>query len=204
MHAHAGLIGPNAVTRLAEALAAQVGSERTASIFGEAGQAKLLAAPPEKMVDEQIVTALHVAMRHQLDTPQALRASTRAGELTADYLLANRIPRPVQALLRVLPAMLAARLLVLAIGRHAWTFAGSGQFAALFLPHALGKGAPHLRFSITGCLVCRGAEASQPACAYYAATFERLFRKLVHRGANVVESRCEACGDSSCEFDIRW
>ena len=64
MHAHAGLIGPNAVTRLAEALAAQVGSERTASIFGEAGQAKLLAAPPEKMVDEQIVTALHVAMRH--------------------------------------------------------------------------------------------------------------------------------------------
>ena len=64
--------------------------------------------------------------------------------------------------------------------------------------------APRLRFSITGCLVCRGAEASQPACAYYAATFERLFRKLVHRGANVVESRCEACGDSSCEFDIRW
>lgn len=202
MHANAGLIGPNAVTRLAEALDAMVGSEHTASIFGEAGQSYFLARPPTEMVDERAVTALHVAMRHQLDPARATAACRRAGELTADYLLANRIPRPVQGLLKLLPATLAARVLVAAIGRHAWTFAGSGAFSARFQPRAAGRA--RLRFRIEGCLVCRRVSAKEPACEYYAATFERLFRTLVHRDAAVRETRCEACGDPACEFDIRW
>jgi len=27
---------------------------------------------------------------------------------------------------------------------------------------------------------------------------------LVHRGAVVQETACEACGDAECRFEIRW
>ncbi len=42
--------------------------------------------------------------------------------------------------------------------------------------------------------------ATAPLCDYYAATFERLFRALVHPRAVVVETACEACGADAC----RW
>jgi divinyl protochlorophyllide a 8-vinyl-reductase len=204
MHGSAGRIGPNAVIRLAEALVAQVGAERTVAIFREAGQSQYLDAPPAEMIDERVVTALHAALRHRLDAPQAARASIRAGELTADYLLAKRIPRLVQAVLKVLPATPAARILVAAIGRHSWTFAGSGTFTVRFRPRPRHVLAPRLQFSIAGCPVCRGASAAEPACAYYAGTFERLFRELVHSGTSVVESQCQATGAPACLFDVRW
>jgi divinyl protochlorophyllide a 8-vinyl-reductase len=156
------------------------------------------------MIDERVVTALHAALRLRLDAPQAARAALRAGELTADYLLANRIPRPVQAVLRVLPATPAAHVLVAAIGRHAWTFAGSGTFTVRFRPRPRHVLAPRLQFSIDGCPVCSGASAAEPACAYYAGTFERLFRELVHPGTSVVESQCQAAGAPACVFDVRW
>jgi hypothetical protein len=60
----------------------------------------------------------------------AAEVARSAGRRTADYLLAHRIPKPVQALLKALPARLAARVLLSAIARHAWTFAGSGVFSA--------------------------------------------------------------------------
>jgi divinyl protochlorophyllide a 8-vinyl-reductase len=204
MHGSAGRIGPNAVTRLAEALGAQVGAKRTAAIFREAGQAHFLDAAPDEMVDESSVTALHRAMRHQLDGTHAARASARAGELTADYLLANRIPGVIQSILKALPATPSARILVAAIGRHSWTFAGSGAFSAQFRPRPRHVLMPRLQFTIAGCPVCRGATLKDPACAYYAATFERLFRTLVHARASVVESQCQGCGAPACLFDVRW
>jgi divinyl protochlorophyllide a 8-vinyl-reductase len=204
MQDNTGRIGPNAVIRLAEALGAQVGGERTAAVFGEAGQAAYLETPPADMVDERVVTALHLAMRRRLDGPEATRASIRAGELTAEYLLANRIPRPVQAVLKVLPATAAARILVSAIGKHSWTFAGSGTFSVQFRPRPRHVLAPRLQFSIAGCPICHGATLREPSCAYYAATFERLFRTLVHGQASVVESQCQGCGASACLFDVRW
>jgi len=204
MHGSAGRIGPNAVIRLAEALGVEVGAERTAEIFREAGQAQFLDRPPAEMVDERIVTALHVALRRRLDGPQAQRASLRAGEFTADYLLAHRIPRAAQAVLKVLPSTPAARMLVAAIGRHAWTFAGSGTFSVRFRPRPRHVLAPRLQFSIEGCPVCHGASRAEPVCAYYAGTFERLFRELVHAGTSVVESQCQATGAPACVFDVRW
>jgi divinyl protochlorophyllide a 8-vinyl-reductase len=48
----------------------------------------------------------------QLGPRLAAEVSGHADRLTGDYLLANRIPWPVQALLHLLPAVLAARVLV--------------------------------------------------------------------------------------------
>nr|AAP73429.1 4-vinyl protochlorophyllide reductase [Rubrivivax gelatinosus] len=84
------------------------------------------------MVDEAEVRRLHGVLRESLGPAAAREIAHAAGVRTADYLLARRIPKPVQALLKVLPAPLAARVLLTAIGRNSWTFAGSGQFSYVF------------------------------------------------------------------------
>lgn len=189
-------IGPNAITQVAAALDARVGSQRSAGVFEAAGLSRYRAAPPAAMVPESEVTALHRALRESLAADEREAVCREAGELTGAYLLAHRIPRPVQALLKVLPAAVASRILLAAIARHAWTFAGSGRFTV-----ARGD---RLLLSIEGCALCRGAAAERPDCGYYAATFERLFRTLVSPGSRVREVACEACGAPACRFEVRW
>ncbi|PWS39034.1 bacteriochlorophyll 4-vinyl reductase [Falsiroseomonas bella] len=188
----AGRIGPNAVTRLAEAL----GPAEAPGIFAAAGLSHRLVDPPGRMVPEAEVTALHRAARRLLGEAEAERAAREAGRLTALYLLANRIPRPLQAVLKRLPAGLAARILTGAIGRHAWTFAGSGRFRVL-------PGRP-MRLEVAGGPIPRAGEADHPVCGYYAATFETLFRALVSPRTQVAEVACEAMGAPACVFELRW
>jgi divinyl protochlorophyllide a 8-vinyl-reductase len=192
----AGRIGPNAITRVAEVLPAHVGSERTAALFGRAGLAHYLRQPPEAMVDEAEVRRLHGALREQLGAAEAAAVARAAGTRTADYLLARRIPKPVQVLLKALPAPMAARVLLAAIGRNAWTFVGSGRFQA--------RAGDPVVLTVQGNPLCRGLASDAPACDFYAATFLRLFRVLVHPRSQVREVACEACGDAECRFEIRW
>lgn len=196
----AGRIGPNAITRVAEVLALRAGRPLAAEIFGRAGLSAYLREPPQAMVDETEVRRLHGALRETLGDAASRQVSREAGRHTADYLLARRIPRPVQALLQRLPARLAAQLLLMAIARHAWTFAGSGRFDA---SAPLWPGRPVL-LTIRGNPLCRDLRTAAPACDYYAATFERLFGVLVHPASRVLEIACEACGDAECRFEIRW
>jgi divinyl protochlorophyllide a 8-vinyl-reductase len=209
-----GRIGPNAVTRLAEALDELAGAPVTDAVFGAAGLLRYRQAPPSTMVDEAVVTALHAALRNSLAPTDAATVALRAGSLTGEYLLANRIPAPVRALLRALPAPWAARLLVRAMAQHAWTFAGSGAFSAVVLsgrsgsvvtarPEA-GSGHPRLRLAVSNCPLCRGATAPAPVCDYFAATFERLFTALVSSSATVRETDCQATGASACRFEVSW
>lgn len=191
-----GRIGPNAITRLAEALRLDVGEEATNSLFGAAGLRGYLAHPPEHMVDEQEVARLHRALRESYAGDDARRLSRIAGTRTGDYLLAHRIPKPVQALLKCVPASLACRVLLSAIMKHAWTFAGSGTFSAQ-------HGNPTI-LTIHDNPMCRGVQHRDPQCDYYAATFERLFRVLVSPRARVTETQCEACGAVACTFELDW
>jgi len=191
-----GRIGPNAITRVAEALLEEVGTETRRDIFASAGLEGCLRDPPQHMVDEQDVMALHAVLRARLAPEQVRRVNRDAGVRTGAYLLARRIPGPVQKLLRILPAPLAARALVAAIRRHAWTFAGTAHFSAR-------SGRP-VSFTLAGCPLCRGARTDGPCCDFYAACFEHLFRTLVHRRAAVRETACAAAGDAHCRFDVRW
>jgi divinyl protochlorophyllide a 8-vinyl-reductase len=195
-HVGSARIGPNAITQLAAALEARLGPARTAGVFEAAGLGRYRAAPPAAMVPESEVTDLHRALRAALDPDEREAVCRDAGERTADYLLAHRIPRPVQRILRLLPARLASRALLAAISRHSWTFAGSGRFG-------VEPGNP-LLLSIRGCALCRGASVDAPDCAYYAATFERLYRVLVSPRARAREVDCEARGATACRFEIRW
>jgi divinyl protochlorophyllide a 8-vinyl-reductase len=195
--AAAARIGPNAISRVIDALRADGGEAMAHDVLASVGLARYLRAPPEQMVAEAEVARLHQALRRDLLPARAQRVARLAGAATGDYLLAHRIPKPVQALLRLLPAPLACRLLLAAIRRHAWTFAGSGRFVAV-------AGRP-ARLAITGNPLCRDAPRSAaPQCDYYAATFERLFRVLVHPRSTAVEVACEARGDDACRFEIGW
>ena len=196
MTALAGRIGPNAITRVSEVMLPRLGAAVTAGIFDRAGLSSYLADPPEQMVDEVEVSRLHCAMREALGAEQACDLAFEAGGRTGDYLLANRIPQPVQRVLKWLPAGLAARVLLVAIRRHAWTFAGSGEFIAR-------SGRPVV-MTIRHNPLCAGVCADAPACAFYSATFERLFRALVHPRATVRETACEAMGAPACVFEIIW
>jgi divinyl protochlorophyllide a 8-vinyl-reductase len=102
-------------------------------------------------------------------------------------------------LLRRLPAALAARVLLAAIRRNAWTFVGSGRFNA----DAGGLRGPVL-LTVQDNPLCRGLRLAVPACDFYAATFGELFAALVHPDAVVREVACEAMGDPACRFEIRW
>ncbi|MFQ3623671.1 MAG: bacteriochlorophyll 4-vinyl reductase [Acetobacteraceae bacterium] len=195
--AHAlGLVGPNAITRFAEALRERCGDETTSRVFAEAGLADRLASPPETMVAEGEVLALHRAARALLARGDYEWVARDAGERTARYILANRLPGAVRLLLRRLPPALAAPLLARAIARHAWTFAGSGRFRV--------ERGPPLAFVLADGPLGGGLRSDSPACGYFVATFEGLFRALVHPEAEVVERACQAMGAPACVFTVAW
>ncbi|MCG5498580.1 bacteriochlorophyll 4-vinyl reductase [Ectothiorhodospira variabilis] len=189
-------IGPNSITRMAQALRHQHDEPLTTRIFEAAGLTDHLTHPPTTMVDERDVTALHRALREALSPEQAAAVSLEAGHLTGDYLLANRIPKPVQSILKLLPAGPSSRILLKAIERNAWTFTGSGQFQ---VSHR-----PNLTLTITNSPLCRDAQSAHPVCDYYAGTFQRLFQVLVHPETRVTETQCAAAGVAHCVFEVRW
>ena len=192
--ADGGRIGPNAVIRLAEALDALESRAVTVRLFNAAGFGAHAVTPPDTMVLEGEVAALHRQLRSELGPKRAESVSWIAGARTADYLLANRIPGPVQRLLKLLPRRLAAFILLKAIGAHAWTFAGTGRFGwSLRRPITL---------HFENCALCRGEHQAAPCCGYYAATFERLFRELIDADTTVTETECIATGGRACRFEV--
>jgi divinyl protochlorophyllide a 8-vinyl-reductase len=189
-------IGPNAVTQLIAALAESAPMRQTASLFATAGVSDWLGAPPERMVDERPVARLHQTVRGTLAADQAVALLQRAGRLTADYLLHNRIPRPAQLLLKMLPRAWAARLLVTAIAAHAWTFVGSGQFSA-------GVRGRMVTIEIANNPLCAGESSTLPVCVWHEAVLQRLFSLLVSRHTQVRETDCAAQQGDVCRFEVR-
>ncbi|GAB4478103.1 MAG: hypothetical protein OHK0018_09090 [Erythrobacter tepidarius] len=123
---------------------------------------------PRDVVDE--IQALRLHRWLSLRVPMGCYAiAEEAGARTADYIIAKRIPPAVVWLLRHLPALLAAPVLMAAIRKHAWTFAGAG----VFVPRAA-----------WGFTTDRSAAEDiiplpDSLFHWYAAVFTRLYRCLV-------------------------
>lgn len=183
-------IGPNAILQLVPVLDHAIGNRARRGLFVEAG---VTLPPPEAgMLPETEVVRLHQSVWFWLPTlaPDMLR---QAGLATGDYILANRIPALAQRTIRLMPAALAARVLAKAIAKHAWTFAGSGQFKVeSFRP---------LTVSIRHNPLATGT-AAHASCHWHAAVFERLFSRLVWPAVMVSETCCCAAGDAVCRFTI--
>ena len=189
-------VGPNAIIRVAEALEALHGPDVARSVFVRAGLPGWLDWPPSAMVPEADVAALHRALLAELGEPEARAVAGAAGRRTAAYLLANRIPAPVRLVLRLLPAGPSARLLLRAIGRHAWTFCGSGSFAA--------EQGSLVVVTITGGPLRAAGPAAPGVAAYYAATFQALFRALVHPRTTVAALQRATEATAACSFALSW
>lgn len=191
-------IGPNAIVRMVEALVAVDGEAAAKRLLDAAALGHYAMAPPTAMVAEDEVARLMAEVARRHDPGRAGTIGWIAGQRTGDYLLANRIPQASQRVLRHLPAALAARVLLPAIGRHTWTFAGSAEVR-------LSAGNP-VRIVLRDCVLCRGIArpAPGPCCSFYGGTFERLFRELVHEGSRVREIACIATGGPACIFEIAW
>ena len=194
MHAgdlHAGRIGPNAVTQTVAALRARLGDVFALETLRSA-TGRTLETLPEAMVPEEEANALMAAVRATCGETEGAALLRDAGVRTAAYLLANRIPVPAQWVIRALPQGLGMRLLLAAVSKHAWTFAGTGRFTYRV-------GSPTvLRFA--DCAICRGHHTASVACDYYAATFETLLRTLVDDRTRVREVECSAAGGTECRF----
>ena len=165
-------------------------------VFAAAGLQRHLDAPPREMVDELEVALLHRTLVAQLGAGGARDISQLAGRLTGDYLLAHRIPLAAQRGLGVLPRRVAARLLTIAIARHAWTFAGSGQFSYRFVPFP--------RLQLARSPLCRLLQLPEPACHYFSATFARVYGAILRTEVTAEEVACSATGAPACVFELRW
>lgn len=181
-------VGPNAIIQIAATLRAEGGEAAAARVFEAADLLPLLGAPPERMVAQDIAASLHTALRRIMPPDAGERIAMDAGRRTADYLLMNRIPRPAQWAMRVLPPGPAARILLRSMAANAWTFAGTGQVHT-------SPGNPCI-------LEIADNPLAQPGCPWHRGVFEQLFRALVHPGARVHHSTCCAVGALACRFEI--
>ncbi len=195
----AALVGPNAVTRLAEALRAQGGETVTQGLFRSIGRSAWLAAPPTSMLPAAEVARLHRAVRDTLGPTSAAAVLADAGRRTATYLLAQRIPTPARWLLARLPRWLATRVLLTMLRRNAWTFGAKGRFGA--------TGGSRPALIIVGnplCAPAPGQPGDAPVCAWHEAVFETLFQAVVSPAAHVHEISCIAQGDAECRFEVTF
>lgn len=180
-------VGPNAIIQLAGALGDRLGEQAVRDLFTHVGLQHMLIDPPAEMVDQRAVADLYEALFARFPGTAAAVAG-EAGARTADYILAHRIPWFAKALLRALPARLAAPLLLGAIGRNAWTFAGTGRFSAR-------RGSPLV-------IEIANNPLAMPNGVWHVAVFEGLFRALVSPRMTVRQRHCCHEGAPVCRFEI--
>lgn len=185
-------IGPNAVIQTGQALSALYGVGAARLIFESAGLGRHLEAPPTAMIDEREPVALFAAIRAMLPPTEADRVLAEAGYRTAHYILDHRIPPLARKTLPKLHPALASRLLVSAISRHAWTFAGSGVFRGRVMDWTK----PRVRLEIVG------NPLATPGCPWHGAVFQRLFGTLCGFTATARHLECCASGGNRCVTEL--
>jgi divinyl protochlorophyllide a 8-vinyl-reductase len=181
-----GRIGPNAVIQTTAALRDFEGQAKTDEVFASAGLGRYLEAPPEEMIDEREAADLFAAVYRLLPRERADAVAREAGTRTGDYILAHRIPKAAQTVLRLLPRGIAGRLLLAAIAKHAWTFAGSG---AATRPKPM-------------TLAIADNPIAMPDCVWHTAVFTRLFARIVDPRAEVHHTSCCCAGAPACVFTM--
>jgi divinyl protochlorophyllide a 8-vinyl-reductase len=185
-------IGPNAILQLVPVLQDAAGPDFTSHVLAMAGVFEL-PDPAAGLIDEAPAARLHQAMR--IEMPEVAPMLAReAGWRTGGYILDHRIPKKVQALLRLMPVRLSVPMLAKAIEKHAWTFCGSGVFSLVQTWPAT--------FEIADNPVVRGERSDVPLCHWHAAVFERLFSSLCGSDWRCIETQCCAQGAKACRFEM--
>lgn len=179
------LIGPNAVLQMAWAMEATIGAAAAREVLEVAGIDALPSG--EAMICEGQALRLHhaLAMLHPA-AAEDIAAAAAVG--TAEYIIAHRIPRFAALALRWLPAPIAARLLMRAIERHAWTFVGAGAFTVT----------GPWNFTIDRSQADDRTAPPDTLFHWYAAVFARLYSRLVR-----ASSGCTGAAPDP-RYPLRW
>ncbi len=187
-------IGPNVVLQLIPAAIGMGFGERLKAIFKTARFEEWWSSPPHEMIAAKDASILFGAIHNAFSSKEAEALLARAGQMTADYLLANRIPKPAQFILRFMPRRLAVQILSKAIAKHAWTFAGAGRFKARITPS--------IHFEITDNPLCANLQTATPSCHWHAAVFQRIFGSIFNAPVRVTEIECAGVSGRVCRFEI--
>ncbi len=159
-------IGPNSIIQTAQSLIDHCGIEVKNKLLDQAGLSKYISELPSEMVSE---TEFHAFVQVLLEDQGKLMTAEilqDSGERTAVYLLKNRIPGFFQTIVKPLPNKLGLKMLLFAISKNAWTFAGSGQFSY----HISNES--YIKVVVT--------HSSNAAVAnFYFGTFKRLLGELI-------------------------
>lgn len=182
-------VGPNAIIQMRTVLCERLGEDAARRVFCQAGLERDFAAPPTEMVREETAADLFQAVFRELPRPVADDIARQAGQRTAGYILAHRIPHLAQIALQRLPVFLARRMLLSAIARNAWTFAGSGEVS--------------VKRSAPSAIEIHQNPLAVPGCVWHTAVFETLFRTLVTSEIVVKQTRCCSEGSGVCRFELR-
>lgn len=182
-----GRIGPNAVIHLGHAVTDRLGRDAAERLYRAAGQLHLLREPPEGMVDEALPARLF-AVLWRMHPDIAPELAWDAGRRTADYVIAHRIPRAARLVFAIAPRQIGTRLLLQAIARNAWTFAGSGHCETEF-----GE-CPSIKITNNPLIM--------PGGLWHAAVLQRLFERLVASGTEVQHTSDSDPQTRHCRFDI--
>jgi len=190
------LMGSNAMAHIIKTMEDNFGTGETIDFFIASRLSQYLSHPLAGRVHEEDVCRIHQHLIETYGLSHAKTLSWQAGQKSADYLLKNKISKPLRFILKRLPIRWSITLLLREISNHAWTFVGSGVFTYQVFKS--------ITFYIESNPICRGIRASEPICDYYAAIFEGLFKNLIHPSIVVKELGCEAQGDPSCSFSVKW
>jgi divinyl protochlorophyllide a 8-vinyl-reductase len=185
-------IGPNSIIRTVEALTDLFGVPYTHNLLCAGGYPDLMDNLPTTMIPEEEFLALITMLVEQIGSEQTAHILRRAGELTAGYLLANRIPKPFQTLLTYVSPTIGLNLLLVAIKKSAWTFAGSGKFSFVGSTPA------------TIIIANQHATAIIPheICSFYNGTFETIFQTLIDTQTHVEKLVGPGSGEFRCVYRV--
>ncbi|MEM9108076.1 MAG: bacteriochlorophyll 4-vinyl reductase, partial [Pseudomonadota bacterium] len=169
---HHACVGPNAVLQLVGVLREQEEKNLAERVFAAADLTFLLYRPPKSMIDERIPKRLFDTLWTELPTDRAGHIARESGKRTADYVMATRIPVLVRYIFRITPPWLASLLLLKAIERNAWTFAGSGTCSTRWQPKAT--------------ISIKNNPLAMHDCLWHIAVFEQMFKSLVSPATTVI------------------
>ncbi|MBF0585829.1 bacteriochlorophyll 4-vinyl reductase [Prosthecochloris sp. N3] len=186
----AAKIGPNSIIQTVAALEAKYGKAETEAILSRTGHQRLIGNLPSEMVEESRFHALVTDLEQDLGEQVMTHILNESGQRTAAYLLSVRIPGLFQKLLKPLPPGLAFRLLLFAISKNAWTFAGSGGFS-----YTTAK-VPNITVRVTF--------PSIPVVGhFYLGTFTRLLKELVNPETKISASINRSGNSINCSYTCK-
>lgn len=190
MGASAARIGPNSILQTVDVVQAHHGAAAACTVLAASGYAAWCNDPPTAMVPEEAFHALAATLVAQYGDSRAAALLIQAGEQTASYLLAHRIPRPFQAVLRRLPPVPALAALLAAVRFNAWTFVGSGDY----------------RYTVRhpAAIVLTLRQATVPAVVhFFGGTFALLLRELVDDQTALSSHALPYAGGLVCTYQVR-